>query len=97
MEKGGIGKILDTSNGAESSRCLTIESPRLVYAPSSKQSWSRPVAKPTTAKIKLNSEGGTGFYYVTKKNTRTMTEKFSIKKYDPVLRKHVEFKEGKIK
>jgi large subunit ribosomal protein L33 len=56
-----------------------------------------PMAKPTTAKIRLNSEGGTGFFYVTKKNTRTMTEKFSIKKYDPVLRKHVEFKEGKIK
>jgi large subunit ribosomal protein L33 len=56
-----------------------------------------PMAKPTTAKIRLNSEGGSGFFYVTKKNTRTMTEKFSIKKYDPVLRKHVEFKEGKIK
>jgi large subunit ribosomal protein L33 len=42
-------------------------------------------------------EDGSGFFYVTKKNTRTMTEKFSIKKYDPVLRKHVEFKEGKIK
>jgi large subunit ribosomal protein L33 len=55
------------------------------------------MAKPTTAKIKLNSEGGTGFYYVTKKNTRTMTEKFKIKKYDPILRKHVEFNEGKIK
>src|ERR1700744_5623816 len=57
----------------------------------------RDMAKPTTAKIRLNSEGGSGFFYVTKKNTRTMTEKFSIKKYDPVLRKHVEFKEGKIK
>ena len=55
------------------------------------------MAKPTTAKIRLNSEGDSGFFYVTKKNTRTMTEKFSIKKYDPVLRKHVTFKEGKIK
>jgi large subunit ribosomal protein L33 len=55
------------------------------------------MAKPTTAKIKLNSEGGTGFYYVTKKNTRTMTEKMTVKKYDPGLRKHVVFKEGKIK
>jgi large subunit ribosomal protein L33 len=55
------------------------------------------MAKPTTAKIRLNSDSGTGFFYVTKKNTRTMTEKFSIKKYDPVLRKHVAFKEGKIK
>ncbi len=55
------------------------------------------MAKPTTAKIRLNSEGNSGFFYVAKKNTRTMTEKFTIKKYDPVLRKHVEFKEGKIK
>ena len=55
------------------------------------------MAKPTTAKIKLNSGSDTGFYYVTKKNTRTMTEKFKIRKYDPVLRKHVEFTEGKIK
>lgn len=55
------------------------------------------MAKPTTIKIRLNSEGGTGYFYVTKKNTRTMTEKFSIRKYDPKLRKHVDFKEGKIK
>ena len=55
------------------------------------------MAKPTTSMIRLNSEGGTGFYYVTKKNTRTMTEKMTVRKYDPVLRKHVEFKEGKIK
>jgi large subunit ribosomal protein L33 len=54
------------------------------------------MAKPTTAKIRLNSTES-GFFYVTKKNTRTMTEKFTCKKYDPVLRKHVEFKEGKIK
>ena len=55
------------------------------------------MAKPTTVKIRLNSSGDTGFFYVTKKNTRKMTEKFTTKKYDPVLRKHVEFKEGKIK
>ena len=55
------------------------------------------MAKPTTAKIKLNSEGGTGFSYVTKKNTRTMTEKLTKKKYDPVAKKHVEFREAKIK
>ena len=54
------------------------------------------MAKPTTAKIRLNSEGNTGLFYVAKKTTRPMTEKFSIKKYAPVLRKHVEFKEGKI-
>ena len=55
------------------------------------------MAKPTTIKIRLNSSADTGFFYVTKKNSQTMTEKFSVKKYDPKLRKHVEFKEGKIK
>tara|TARA_E500000178_G_scaffold353895_1_gene421080 strand:+ start:387 stop:599 length:213 start_codon:yes stop_codon:yes gene_type:complete len=55
------------------------------------------MAKPTTVKIKLESTAGTGFYYVAKKNARTMTEKMVVKKYDPVVRKHVEFKENKIK
>jgi len=55
------------------------------------------MAKPTTLKIKLESTAGTGFFYVTKKNARTMTEKMVMKKYDPVARKHVEFKETKIK
>ena len=55
------------------------------------------MAKPTTVKIKLESTAGTGYYYVSKKNARTMTEKMIVRKYDPVARKHVEFKEGKIK
>ena len=55
------------------------------------------MAKPTTIKIRLNSTAGTGFFYVTKKNTRNITEKMTVRKYDPVVRKHVEFKEGKIK
>ena len=55
------------------------------------------MAKPTTLLIKLVSTADTGYYYVTKKNTRTMTEKLSMKKYDPVAKKHVEFKEAKIK
>lgn len=55
------------------------------------------MAKAPTVKIKLESTAGTGFYYVTKKNTRTLTEKLTMKKYDPVARKHVEFKETKIK
>ena len=55
------------------------------------------MAKSTTVKIKLESTAGTGFYYVVKKNARTMTEKMVVKKYDPVVRKHVEFKENKIK
>ena len=55
------------------------------------------MAKPTTVKIRLNSTAGTGFFYVTRKNSRTMTEKMTVRKYDPVARKHVQFKEGKIK
>ena len=55
------------------------------------------MAKPTTVKIRLNSSEGSGFFYVTKKNPRNQTEKMSFRKYDPVLRRHVEFKEGKIK
>jgi large subunit ribosomal protein L33 len=56
-----------------------------------------PMAKAVTLKIKLVSTADTGFYYVTKKNSRTMTEKLGKKKYDPIARKHVEFKEQKIK
>ncbi|CAA0098127.1 50S ribosomal protein L33 [Starkeya nomas] len=55
------------------------------------------MAKATTIKIKLVSSADTGFYYVTKKNSRTMTDKLVVKKYDPVAKKHVEFREGKIK
>lgn len=55
------------------------------------------MAKPITQKIKLLSTAGTGFFYVTKKNPRNQTEKMSMRKYDPVARKHVEFKEAKIK
>jgi large subunit ribosomal protein L33 len=60
-------------------------------------SWDRSMAKPATVKIKLVSSADTGFFYVTKKNPRTQTEKLSFKKYDPVVRKHVDFKEAKIK
>ena len=55
------------------------------------------MAKPTTIKIRLNSSAGTGHFYFTKKNARTMTEKMTVRKYDPVVRQHVEYKEGKIK
>ncbi len=55
------------------------------------------MAKANTVKIKIVSTADTGFFYVTKKNARTMTEKMAMKKYDPVARKHVEFKEAKIK
>ena len=55
------------------------------------------MAKAVTIKVKLVSSADTGFYYVTKKNSRTKTDKLSMKKYDPVAKKHVEFKETKIK
>jgi large subunit ribosomal protein L33 len=55
------------------------------------------MAKPATVKIKLVSTADTGFFYVTKKNPRNQTEKMSFRKYDPVVRKHVDFKEAKIK
>ncbi|HEY3796930.1 MAG TPA: 50S ribosomal protein L33 [Caulobacteraceae bacterium] len=55
------------------------------------------MAKPASIKIRLNSTADTGYFYVTKKNARTMTEKLVLKKYDPVARKHVEFREAKIK
>ena len=48
-------------------------------------------------KIKLVSSAGTGHYYTTTKNKRTMTGKMEIKKFDPVVRKHGAYKEAKIK
>ena len=53
------------------------------------------MAKPTTLKIKLVSTAGTGYYYVTKKNPRTQTDKMAMRKYDPVVRRHVLYKEEK--
>lgn len=55
------------------------------------------MAKTATIKIKLESTADTGYFYVTKKNSRTMSEKMVVRKYDPVARKHVDFKETKIK
>ena len=55
------------------------------------------MAKSNTVQIKLISTADTGFFYVTKKNARTTTTKLELKKYDPVVRKHVAFKESKIK
>ena len=46
--------------------------------------------------IKLVSTAGTGYTYYTTKNKRTQTEKFEIRKFDPIVRKHVIFKEGKV-
>ena len=48
-------------------------------------------------KIRLNSSAGTGHFYTTSKNKRLHPEKMETKKYDPKVRKHVIYKEGKIK
>lgn len=55
------------------------------------------MAKPNTLMIKLVSTAGTGTFYTTKKNTRKTTEKLTLRKFDPKIRKHVEFREAKIK
>ena len=48
-------------------------------------------------KIKLVSTADTGHFYTTDKNRKTMPEKMEIKKFDPVARKHVMYKEMKLK
>ena len=55
------------------------------------------MAKSGRELIKLESEEGDGYFYVTNKNRRTMTDKLRLKKYNPKLRKHVYFVEKKIK
>ena len=55
------------------------------------------MAKGARDKIKLVSSAGTGHFYTTTKNKRTTPDKLEMRKYDPVVRKHVEFKEAKIK
>jgi large subunit ribosomal protein L33 len=48
-------------------------------------------------KVKMVSSAGTGHFYTTTKNKRTTPDKLEMKKYDPVVRQHVMYKEGKIK
>lgn len=55
------------------------------------------MAKKNVVLVKLESTAGTGFFYVRKKNPRKHTEKLVFKKYDPIKRAHVEFKETKLK
>lgn len=47
--------------------------------------------------VKMESTADTGYFYIAKKNPRTITEKMEFRKYDPVIRKHVVFKEAKMK
>ena len=55
------------------------------------------MAKSNTILIRLVSSADTGYFYVTKKNTRNTTNKLELKKYDPVARKRVVFRDAKIK
>lgn len=55
------------------------------------------MAKGPTVLVKLVSTADTGYYYVVKKNPRNLTEKMQFRKYDPKARKHVLFKEAKMK
>ena len=55
------------------------------------------MAKPATLRVKMVSTADTGFFYVTKKNPRTKPDKLEMRKYDPRVRKHVVFKEEKMK
>jgi len=48
-------------------------------------------------KIRMISSAGTGHFYTTDKNKRTTPDKLEMRKYDPKARKHVMYKEGKIK
>lgn len=55
------------------------------------------MAKSKQSLIKMISTADTGYFYVTSKNPKKTTEKLTLKKFDPVARKHVDFKESKIK
>lgn len=45
--------------------------------------------------IKLRSTAGTGYTYVTRKNRRNTPDRLVLKKFDPIVRRHVEFKEAR--
>ncbi|MEE8495354.1 MAG: 50S ribosomal protein L33 [Xanthomonadales bacterium] len=55
------------------------------------------MAKSARDKIRMVSSAGTGHFYTTDKNKRNTPAKLEMKKYDPVVRKHVLYKEAKIK
>lgn len=62
--------------------------------------WRKPegiMGKSNVIQIRLVSSAETGYFYVTKKNARSATGKMEVRKYDPVARKHVVFREAKIK
>jgi large subunit ribosomal protein L33 len=74
-----------------------VSAPKTPPSPQSQRLREIPMAKAISLKIKLVSSAGTGHYYVTRKNSRTQTDKMKKKKYDPIAKKHVEYTEYKIK
>ena len=68
-----------------------------IPAPGADSQGAGEMAKPATLQIRLVSTADTGYFYVTKKNPRTKPEKLEVRKYDPKARKHVLFREAKIK
>jgi large subunit ribosomal protein L33 len=88
---------LSPPHAAEQARNLTPPPPSIRCVQSPQPAAGTAMAKSNTVLIKLVSTADTGYFYVTKKNPRAKTEKIELKKYDPIARKHVAFKEGKIK
>jgi large subunit ribosomal protein L33 len=66
-------------------------------APAAKSEQEQIMAKGGREKIKLESSAGTGHFYTTDKNKKTTPEKLEIMKFDPKARKHVKYKETKLK
>ena len=66
-------------------------------APAARKSKENNHGKGAREKIKLESSAGTGHFYTTNKNKRTTPEKLEFMKFDPVVRKHVSYKETKLK
>jgi large subunit ribosomal protein L33 len=90
-EIGGAGGAVALIGGPRPHRCPLICGRRLAGGAGS---WYR--FAPMRENIRLLSSAGTGYSYYTKKNKRTQTNKLEVKKYDPVVRKHVAFKEAKM-
>jgi large subunit ribosomal protein L33 len=67
------------------------------FAPAAKSDQERIMAKGGREKIKLESSAGTGHFYTTDKNKKTKPEKIEIMKFDPKARKHVMYKETKLR
>jgi len=54
------------------------------------------MARKDVTLVKLVSTAKTGYFYVAGRNTKQLKEKLRFRKYDPIVRKHVEFTEKKL-